>query len=70
MMNSRRNPDTASGEPTKSWLCWDSLSEWGGGPPHLSLHFLIYVKDTGNILTSWAPVMSKRQHWLGLPVHS
>ena len=31
MRNSRRNPDTASGEPTKSWLCWDSLSEWGGG---------------------------------------
>ena len=43
----------------KSWLCRHSLTECRAAPPHLSLNFLICVKDTENILTSWGPVTTR-----------
>lgn len=52
--NSRKNPDSASGELTEV-LAVPRFTECRAAPPHLSLNFLICVKDTENILTSWGP---------------
>lgn len=67
--NSRRNPDPASGELTEV-LAVPRFTGCRAAPPHLSLNFLICVKDTENILTSWGPITTRRRRCLGLPVPS